>query len=133
MDREMVTMTNEEMFSAIMGRMDAVESGIATLTERMDAVENGITTLTERMDAVESGITGLTERMDTLEENINMEFWAVRTEMDGLYKSLRQDIVILNHKADRLMFSKDVEGYDRMKVRVDVLEKGYQDLRVKIG
>ena len=143
-------MTNEEMFRVIMQRMDVIESGITNLTERMDAVENSIINLTIRMDAVESSIANLTERMDvvessitnltgrvdvlensviklttrvdTLEASINMEFWAVRME-----------IVVLVCKIDRLMFSKDVDGYERMKTRVEVLEQGYQELREKTG
>ena len=154
-------MTNEEMFSAIMGRMDTLDNGIARLAGRMDAVENSITQLAGRMDAVENSITQLagrmdavensitrltervdtlensvaqlTERVDTLETNMNMEFWAVRTEMDRMNESLKQDIGALNNKVDRLMFSKDVEGYERMKIRVDVLERGYQDLRASVG
>lgn len=80
-------MINEEMFSVIM----------------------------QRMDTVGSGIENLTVRMDTLEDNINMEFWAVRAEMDSLSKLLRQDIGVLNTKVDRIMFSKDVEGYEKRR------------------
>lgn len=119
MDKEMTGMTNEEMFMAIMRRMDTVETGIVNLTDRMDAVE--------------TSITKLTGRVDTLETDINMEFWAVRMEMDSLNKSLKQDIVVLNNKVDRLMFSKDVEGYDRIRTRVEVLERGYRELKIKIG
>ncbi len=161
MNEEMTDMTNEEMFRVIMQRMDVIESGITNLTERMDAVENSIINLTIRMDAVESSIANLTERMDvvessitnltgrvdvlensviklttrvdTLEASINMEFWAVRMEMDSLDKSLKQEIVVLVCKIDRLMFSKDVDGYERMKTRVEVLEQGYQELREKTG
>lgn len=126
-------MTNEEMFMVIMRRMDTVETGITNLTDRMEAVETCITNLTDRVDAVEAGIINLTDRVDTLETDINMEFWAVRTEMDSLNKSPKQDIMVVNNKVDRFMFSKDVEGYERMRTRVEVLERGYQELRVKTG
>lgn len=45
MDKEMTGMTNEEMFMAIMRRMDAVETGITNLTDRMDAVATSIVKL----------------------------------------------------------------------------------------
>lgn len=101
-------MTSEEMFMVVIGRMDTLES---SLNNRVDALEN---------------------RIDIFEENVNLEIQAVRTEMEVVNKSLKQDIAVLNNKADRLMVSKDVEGFDQLKIRVDVLEKGYQDLREKI-
>ena len=139
-------MTNEEMFSAIMLRMDTLESGITNLTLRMEAVESGITNLasrveavedsvtnlTTRMEAVEDSVTNLTSRMDSFEASINMEFWAVRVEMDDMHKELKQEIKVVGDKVDRLMFSKDVEGYNKMKIRIDVLETGYRDLRERL-
>ena len=39
---------------------------------------------------------------------------------------------MLNNKVDRLMFTKDVEGYDKINARFEVLEEGYQELKEKI-
>ena len=116
MNKEIVGMTNEEMFTAIITRMDSMESG-----------------LNERIDKVETGLSGLSERIDDLESDMNMEFRAVRTEMDVVNKSLKKDISILNDKIDRLMYTKDVDGYEKMKIQVDLLTQGYQELKEKIG
>ncbi len=144
MHKEMESMTNEEMFTAIIERMDSMESGLSGLTDkvesgltglsgRMDKVESGLTGLSGRMDKVESGLTGLTERIDKLESNMDMEFRAVRIEMDVVNKSLKEDISILNDKVDRLMYTKDVDGYEKMKIQVNLLTKGYQELKEKMG
>lgn len=116
MYKEMAGMTNEEMFTAIIERMDSMESGLTGLGERIDRVE-----------------FGLSERIDKLHSDMNMEFWAVRTEMNGVNESLKRDISILNDKVDRLMYTKDVDGYEKMKIQVDVLTQGYQELKEKIG
>ncbi len=123
-------MTNEEMFTAIIERMDSMESGLSGLT---DKVESGLSGLSERIDKVESGLTGLGERIDKLQSDMNMEFWAVRTEMNGVNESLKKDISILNDKVDRLMYTKDVDGYEKMKMQVDLLAQGYQELKEKVG
>ena len=102
MHEEMAGMTNEEMFTAIIARMDAMESGL-----------NG--------------------RIDNLESDMNMEFRAVRAEMDVVNKSLKEDISILNDKIDRLMYIKDVDGYEKMRIQVDLLTQGYQELKEKIS
>ncbi|MBD5472449.1 MAG: hypothetical protein HDR20_06000 [Lachnospiraceae bacterium] len=102
MYKEMTGMTNEEMFTAIIGRMDSMESA-------------------------------LNSRMDNLESNMDMEFKAVRTEMDMAYKTLKKDISVLDDKIDRLMYTKDVDGHERMKTQVELLAKGYQELKEKIG
>lgn len=102
MYKEMAGMTNGEMFTAIMDRMDALE-------------------------------TGLNGRMDALEANMDMEFKAVRTEMDVAYQTLKKDISSVDDKVDRLMYTKDVEGYEEMKIQVDLLTKGYHELKEKIG
>lgn len=57
----------------------------------------------------------------------------MRTEMEVVNKSLRKDIFFLNEKMDRIMILKDVEGVEKMKIRIDVLEQGYQTLKEKIG
>ena len=116
MNKEMAGMTNEEMFTAIIERMDSMESGLSGLT-----------------DKVESGLSGLSERIDKLQSDMNMEFWAVRTEMNGVNESLKKDISILNDKVDRLMYTKDVDGYEKMKMQVDLLAQGYQELKEKVG
>ncbi|MDE6845195.1 MAG: hypothetical protein K2J99_05435 [Lachnospiraceae bacterium] len=119
MNKEMVDMTNREILLAIMGRMDGVESGLGKLTGRIDEVETRLNNLTDKVDAMET--------------NINMEIQAVRTEMEVANKSLKKDIVFLNEKIDRLMILKDVDGIEKMKIRIDVLEQGYQMIREKIG
>ena len=62
-----------------------------------------------------------------------MEIQAVRTEMEVVNRSLKQDISFLNDKIDRIIFLKDVEGIEKMKIRIDVLEQGYQMIKEKIG
>lgn len=104
-------MNNEEMFMTILNRMDTMGTGFSKLDSRMDRLEG---------------------KVESLESNMNLEFQAVRTEMEVVDKSLKKEINILSIKVDRLLFTKDVEGYDELKVRVDVLEKGYQDLKEKI-
>ena len=89
-------------------------------------------TILERMDQLDGRMDQLDDRIDNLESNMNMEFRAVRTEMEVVDKSLKKEMGILSSKVDRLLFTKDVEGYEQLKVRVDVLEKGYQDLKEKI-
>lgn len=98
------------------------EEKILTVLERMDT----------RMDKLESGLTGLNSRIDELESNMSLEFYAVRTEMDVVNKSLKKEIDILSNKVDRLMFTKDVEGYDKIDARLMVLEEGYRELKEKI-
>ncbi len=147
MNKEMVNMTNEEMFSALMGRMDGVESGLGKLDARMDGVENGLGKLGARMDGVENGLgkldtrvdgvenglNNLSDKLDAMESDINMEIQAVRTEMEVVNKSLKRDIGFLNEKVDHIMILKDVEGIGKMKIRLDVLEQGYQTIKEKIG
>lgn len=120
MYKEMAGMTNEEMFTAIINRMDSMELG---LNKRMDSIEG-------RMDSMEST---LNSRMDNLESNMDMEFKAVRIEMDAAYKTLKKDISILDDKIDRLMYTKDVDGHESMKIQVESLTRGYQELKEKIG
>ena len=116
MHGEMTNMTNEEMLMAIAARMDFMESELG-----------------RRMDKMESGLSGLNERMDKMESDNDMEFQAIRMEMDVANKSLKNDISVLNDKIDRLIFIKDVDGYEEMKIRVEVLTQGYQELKEKIG
>ena len=115
-------MNNEEMLLTILNRMDSMETG---LNGRMDQLDS-------RMDQLETGLNGLNGRMDKLESDINMEFYAVRKEMDVLNKSLQEQIDVLGSKVDRLMFTKDVEGYDKIDARLTVLENGYRELKEKI-
>ena len=68
-------------------------------------------TILNRMDSME---TGLNARIDKLEDDMNLEFYAVREEMNMVYKLLKKEIAIQNNKVGRLMFIKDVEGYDRI-------------------
>ena len=140
-------MSNEEMLSAIMVRMDNLETG---LNGRMDNLENSMTGLSGRMDNLESRMdrqesrmdkleikidsveSGLNRKIDNLEANVFMEIQAVRTEMEVVNKSLKQDIGVLDQKIDRLLFTKDVDGYEQMKVRIEVLEDGYRSLKEQI-
>ena len=64
---------------------------------------------------------------------MNMEFQAVRTEMEFVNNSLKREIDMLNNKEDVLLFTKDVAGHDKINARLEVLEEGYQELREKIG
>ncbi len=116
MHKEMEGMTNEQMFTAIIGRMDKLETNL-----------NG------RMDNLETRFDDLESRFEKMESDTDMEFKAVRIEMDVSYKALRQEISTLNDKLDRLMYIKDVDGYEKMKIQVDLLTKGYQELKAKIG
>ena len=147
MSKEMVDMTNREILLALMGRMDGVESSLGNLHGKIDALETGQKTLHGKIDALEAGqktlhgkINALEAgqktlhgRIDMLEDNINMEIQAVRTEMETVNKLLKRDIGFLNDKVDRIMILKDVEGVEKMKIRLDVLEQGYQILKVKMG
>lgn len=140
-------MTNREILLALMGRMDGVESSLGNLHGKIDALETGQKTLHGKIDALEAGqktlhgkINALEAgqktlhgRIDMLEDNINMEIQAVRTEMETVNKLLKRDIGFLNDKVDRIMILKDVEGVEKMKIRLDVLEQGYQTLKVKMG
>ena len=118
-------MKNEEMFMTILERMDTMGTGFSKLEGKVDKLD-------DRMDKLDGRMDKLDGRIDNLESNMNMEFQAVRTEMEVVDKSLKKEISILSSKVDRLLFTKDVEGYEQLKVRVDVLEKGYQDLKEKI-
>lgn len=102
-------MTNEEMFLAIMERLDTLESN-----------------LNKRMDALEA-------RMNTMESSNIVEFYAVRREMEVVNESLQQKIHLLDTKIERIMQLKDVEGFEKMKAKVDMLEQGYWSLKEKIG
>lgn len=133
MHEEMTNMTNEEMFTAIVAHMDSMESVLNGLNGRMDKVESVLNGLSGRMDKVESGLNGLNKRIDKMESDNDMEFQAIRMEMDVANKLLRQDIFVLNDKVDRIMFIKDVDGYEEMKTQVTVLTQGYQELKEKIG
>lgn len=122
-------MSNEEMFQTILNRMDSMETGFNGLNARMDKLETG---LNARMDKLDDRMDKLDGRIDKLESNMNMEFYAVRTEMDVMNKSLKKEISVLSSKVDRLMFVKDVEEYDKINVRLEALERGYQELKEKI-
>ena len=115
------------------GKIDALETGQKTLHGKIDALEAGQKTLHGKINALEAGQKTLHGRIDMLEDNINMEIQAVRTEMETVNKLLKRDIGFLNDKVDRIMILKDVEGVEKMKIRLDVLEQGYQILKVKMG
>lgn len=132
-------MNNEEMFMTILNRMDTMGNSFSKLEGKVDKLDGRMDKLEGRMDKLEGKVDKLDSRMDKLEDKVdnlefsmNLEFQAVRTEMEVVDKSLKKEIGILSSKVDRLLFTKDVEGYDELKVRVDVLEKGYRDLKEKI-
>lgn len=137
MNKEMVAMTNAEMFSAIMARLDIMEAGlnkrIDRLEERMDRLEARMDSLEARVDRLEKRVDSMESRMDKMESENDMEFKAVRTEMDVAYKMLLREISVVNDKVDRLLYMKDIDGYENMKIQVDLLTQGYQELKAKIG
>lgn len=114
-------------------KFDILEAGQKELYGKFDTLEAGQKELYGKFDTLETGQKKLHGRIDTLEDNINMEIQAVRTEMDMVYKSLKQDVGFLNDKVDRILILKDVDGVEKMKIRLDVLEQGYQSLKVKMG
>ncbi len=132
MNKEMVNMTNEEMFSALIFHMDSMG---ARLNERMDQLENSLSTrmdklearmdklevrmdkLEARMDSLEARVDSLEARMDSLEgcvmhlkSDTAIEFKAVRVEMDMVYRSLNENTAALNSKIDRLLVTWNVDG-----------------------
>ena len=119
-------MSNEEMLAVIMGRLDTTDGKIESLGNRLEVIEG-------RLDTTDGKIESLGSRIDTLESNMDMEFRAVRTEMEFVNNSLKKEINILSNKVDVLLFTKDVAGYDKINARLEVLEHGYQELREKIG
>lgn len=130
----------ETMFTMILERFDTMETGINArldkIEERLDRLEARIGSLETRMDKLEMRMDSLEARMNRLEAKVNkleadmnMEFQAVRTEMDVLYKTLQKEIDMVNDKVDRLLLMKNVDEYDKINIRLEVLEKGYQELR----
>ncbi|MCM1268915.1 MAG: hypothetical protein NC302_13515 [Bacteroidales bacterium] len=153
MDKEMMGVTNEEMFLIILDRldrldkhmeglgaqmnrleerMDRVEERLDRVEERLDRVEERLDRVEERLDRVEERLDNMEARIDSLELDINMEFQAVRTEMGVVYKFSKEDAVRLEDKIDRISYTKDVEGYDKVNVRLEVLEEGYRELKEKV-
>lgn len=144
MNKEMVNMTNAEMFSAIMARLDSMEAGlhkridgleerIGRLEERMDRLEARVDSLEAKVDKLERHMDSMEVRMDKMESDNDMEFKAVRTEMDVAYKMLLKEIYSVNDKVDRLLYMKYIDGYGNMKIQVDLLARGYQELKARIG
>lgn len=130
MNKEMVDMTNAEMFSAIMARLDSMEAG---LHKRIGGLEEWIGRLEARVDKLEWRMDSMKARLDKMESDNEMEFKAVRTEMDVAYKMLLRQISMVNDKVDRLLYMKDIDGYENMKIQVDLLTRGYQELKARIG
>ena len=107
MNKEMVTVTNGEMFSAIMARLDSMEAG---LNKRIDGLEVRIGRLEERIDRLEAKVDSLEARMNKMESDNDMEFKAIRIEMDVAYKMLSRDIASVNDKVDRFLHTKDISS-----------------------
>ena len=137
MNKEMVTVTNGEMFSAIMARLDSMEAGlnkrIDGLEVRLGRLEERMEKLEERMDSLEVRVDRLEARMNKMESDNDMEFKAIRIEMDVAYKMLSRDIASVNDKVDRFLHTKDIEGYESMRIQVDLLTQGYQELKARIS
>ena len=160
-------MSNEQMFTTILERMDTMETGFNSLNTKMDKLDDKVNKLDDKVSKLDDKVNKLDDKVnklddkvnklddkvnklddkvnklddkvskldhkvDQLESSMNMEFWAVRTEMEFVHKSLMKEIDMVNDKVDRFWVTKDVEGHDELKVRVDVLEKGYQELKEKI-
>lgn len=146
-------MSNEQMFTTILERMDTMETGFNSLNTKMDKLDDKVNKLDDKVNKLDDKVNKLDDKVnklddkvnklddkvskldhkvDQLESSMNMEFWAVRTEMEFVHKSLMKEIDMVNDKVDRFWVTKDVEGHDELKVRVDVLEKGYQELKEKI-
>lgn len=146
MNKEMMGMTNEEMLLIILGRMDkldgdnqtilehisVIEERIGAIEERMDALEARMDALEARMDALEARVDAMEKRIDDMKADFDMEIQAVRTEMEVVYKALKKDIAVLDSKIDRLSYTKDVDGFDKINIRIEVLEDGYRELREMI-
>ena len=113
--------------------MDRLEARMDKLEERMDRLEARMDKLEERMDSLEARVDRLEARMDKMESDNGMEFKAIRIEMDVAYKMLSRDIASVNDKVDRFLHTKDIEGYESMKIQVDLLTRGYQELKAKIS
>ncbi|MDE7248961.1 MAG: hypothetical protein K2N82_03560, partial [Lachnospiraceae bacterium] len=64
MYKEMAGMTNEEMFTAIISRIDSLESG---LNKRMDSVEGHMDSMEGHMDSMEGHMDSMEGRMDAME------------------------------------------------------------------
>lgn len=69
-------MNNEEKILTILERMDG----------RMDKLDS-------RMDKLDGRVDKLDGRVDKLEYDMNLEFYAVREEMNMVYKSFKEKIV----------------------------------------
>ena len=114
MNKEMVTVTNGEMFSAIMARLDSMEAGlnkrIDGLEERIGRLEERIGRLEKRVDRLEAKVDSLEARIDKMESDNEMEFKAIRIEMDVAYKMLSRDIASVNDKVDRFLHTKDISS-----------------------
>lgn len=129
-------MSNEQMFTTILERMDTMETGLIAKMDKLDdkvnKLDDKVSKLDDKVNKLDDKVNKLDHKVDQLESSMNMEFWAVRTEMEFVHKSLMKEIDMVNDKVDRFWVTKDVEGHDELKVRVDVLEKGYQELKEKI-
>ena len=104
-------MNTEEMFLTILNRMNSIEAGLTDLNVKMDKLDDRISEL--RYDAV-------------------LELYLVRTEIYGRNKSLEREIGAHIGKADNSIFTRDIEEYDKINTRLEVLERGYQELKEKI-
>ena len=104
-------MNTEEMFLTILNRMNSIEAGLTDLNVKMDKLDDRISQL--QYDAV-------------------LELFLVRTEIHTRNKSLEKEIGAHSSKADNSIFARDIEEYDKINTRLEVLERGYQELKEKI-
>lgn len=120
-----------ERIDRLAERMEHMEKCMARMEhmaahmERIEHMEKCMEHMKERMECMEKRTDRLELRYDAMEESGSMEFQAVRTEMEVVYKTLFQQIDMVNGKADRILFTKDIHEYDRLKARVEALELGF--------
>ena len=107
------------------GRAGYLAEQMRRMNERIDRLAERMEHMKERMECMEKRADRLELRYDAMEESGSMEFQAVRTEMEVVYKTLFQQIDMVNGKADRILFTKDIHEYDRLKARVEALELGF--------
>ena len=76
MNKEMSGMSNEEMFAAIMMRLDTVEISLKDLSGvngKIDGLNGRIDSLDSRMDKLDDRMDKLDDRMDKLDDRMKSE------------------------------------------------------------
>lgn len=120
-------MNTDEMFLAILNRMDSIETDLTGLNGRMDRLETG---LNGRMDKLKAGLDA---KILKLEVDAIMELFLVRREIFERNKSLEKEIGAHNNKDDNSVIARDIEGSDKIYTCLKEIEKIYQELEEKVG